>query len=282
MSDFTNRHGHSFSEVKIAADALPEPAHKTEPPKPAHRKRRHFRLTTVHIRILVGILVLCTVTPVFVGEYVRYVYETQVTSAKKDVQAILSDVKGKQKSGLTNEILKTFDTRLLTIRDKLCPGGFLDNLAKLYHRAQTAYDTCGVYRAKVAALEADVTEAAAQLAYLTQLQTLLGGVTKPVDDQFAVLSSQQELWQTFVENVKQLSEPSSFRQAHAGLLNQSVVIRDQWIALVDASNSYDSAKFSDARAKLDAAYGIFQTQTNAFNLAVSTTQQQITSAVSSL
>lgn len=282
MSDFTNRHGHSFSEVKIAADTLPEPAHKTESLMPAHRKRRTFRLKAIHFRILAVILVLGVLTPVFVGEYVRYVYEVQVTNAKNDVQSIFSDVKKIQKSNLSSEALKPFDARLLTVRDKLCSGGFWDNLAKLYPRALAAYDACGAYRARVAGLEAGVNEAAAQLAYLTELQTLLGGVTKPVDEQFAVLSSQQELWQALVDNMKQLSVPTSFNQAHAGLLTQSVAIRDQWIALVDASNSYDSVKFSDARTKLDATYGAFQFQTNVFNSAVSNAQQQIADAVSSL
>lgn len=286
MSDeekFTNRHGHTISAFKEAAAVLPEPDYKTTVPTPVkRRKRRSFRLSNFQWKIVTIVVAVIVLVPVLVGEYVRGTYGGNINGAKSSVSKLFDSVLAQQKSGVTSKMLTDTENQLATIRDDLCPGGFLDNLAKLYPRAQTAYNDCAAYRSGVAALTDQVGTAAEQMMYLEQLQPLLGAVSKPLEEQFAVLSSQQENWQSFVDGLRQLSVPLTFSSAHAGLVAQAVSIRDQWIALVQASNAYDSAAFRTAKAKLTESYAAFRAQATSFSDAIASTQAVVTNDVSTL
>ncbi len=275
---FTNRHGHTVSSFKEALDILPEPEYRAAPKPPKRRKRRTFRLSRVQKLALVGVLIVVVAVPVVVGEYVRGAYAQDVEAAKSSLAKLLSQ----QTDSTTGQTLKGVDTELATIRDNLCPGGFLDNLAKLYPRAQQAYDECAAYRSSIAALESLVSSAAEQMIYLEQLQPLLDGVSQPLEDQFAVLSAQQENWQDFVDGLGRLSVPAAFKAAHDGLATQASAVHDQWIALAQASNSEDSIAFREARTKLTEGFAALRAQSAQFSAAVSDTQTVITEAISSL
>lgn len=286
MSDeekFTNRHGHTISAFKETANDLPEPDYKTATPTPVkRRKRRSFHLSPLGWKIVVISIAVIVLVPVLVGEIARGAYSSNVSSAKNSISKLFDSVLAQQKSGVTSKTLTDTESQLASIRDGLCPGGFLDNIAKLYPRAQKAYDDCAAYKSSVATLTDLVGSAADQMTYLEQLQPLLSVVSKPLEDQFAVLSSQQENWQSFVDGLKQLSVPAAFSSAHAGLVTQASAIRDQWIALVQATNNYDSAAFRAAEAKLTESSTAFRAQTTGFSEAVATTQTSITSAVTTL
>ncbi len=279
---FTNRHGHSFSDVQVAADMLPEPEHKTAAPKPVRRKRSKFQLSRLQVRVIVIFVVLAIAIPLAAGEYIRASYLGEVTNAKRDIAAIFTDTVKKQSNGLTSAELKGYDGQISTLRDKLCGGGFQDNLAQLYPRSKQAYDDCNTYRSKVSSLEASVAEAGAQMAYFEQLQVLLGGVTKPLTDQFAVLSSQQDNWQAFVSGLGQLSVPVSLSSVHAELVTDASAIHDQWIALVQASNAFDSAKFTDARTKIADSYTTFRAVASKFTDATSVSQTTLSKEVAAV
>lgn len=281
---FTNRRGHDVSSVQAALDSLPEPAPKIAPvaPKPVRRKRRKLRVNKRVVGGFVVVLAIAALSPVLIGEYVRFSYANDVTTAKKSVSELLSSIKQQQKSGATSQLLLTSNNKLAVIADKLCAGGLFDNIAKLYPRSTAAYADCNAYREKLANLDLYLKEAGAQMLYLEQLKPLLGGVTKPLEEQFAVFTSQQENWQTFVSSFQQLSAPATFQGAHASLLVQAQSIRDLWIALVQASDVYDSAKYSEARGKLTAAYAAFREQTAEYTSAISANQLSISSAVAAL
>lgn len=286
MSDeekFTNRHGHTISALQAAADTLPEPEHKQNVTKqPVRRKRRKFHLSSLQKRVLVIVLAVILVVPFLVGEYVRDAYAGDVNSAKSSITKLLASTLSQQKSSVTSKSLADADNQLSAIRDGLCPGGFLDNLAKLYPRAQQAYKDCATYRSSVVALEDVVSVASEQMAYLERLQPLLGGVSRPLEDQFAVLSAQQENWQDFVDGLKQLSVPLTFNAAHAGLVKEAEAVRDQWIALVQASNVFDSTAFRAARTKLTESYAAFRAQTDQFSNVVAASQASLSASVSAL
>lgn len=280
---FTNRHGHTITAVQEAVSALPEPEYKTKTAEPrARRKRPHVRLTKTHWGIIGSIVAVLIIIPLLVGEYVGAAYGRNVDDAKRNVRSVFSTVLAQQKTAHTSRSLTDAANQLSSIRDGLCPGGFLDNLAKLYPRAQQAYDACASYRSTVTALVDQVTIASSQMAYLENLQPLLDGVAKPLEDQFAVLSAQQENWQTFVDSLGAISAPLSFAPAHANLLKEATNVRDQWIALVQATNAQNSAEFRAARTKLTESFAAFRAQATVFSDAVHATQVNLSKAVTSL
>lgn len=280
---FTNRHGHTISALQEAVNNLPEPEHKLNVPvQPMRRKRRKFHLSSLQKRVLIIIVAVILIVPFLVGEYVRGAYAGDVNSARGSISKLFAATLTQQKNPVTSKSLTDIDNQLSAIRDGLCPGEFLDNLAKLYPRAQQAYDDCAAYRSNVAALESQISGAAAQMAYLEQLQPLLTGVSKPLEDQFAVLSAQQENWQSFVDGLNRLSVPVTFTAAHGELVTQASAVRDQWIALVQASNVQDSAAFRQARTKLTESFTAFHAQTVQFSSVVNDTQASITKAVAVL
>jgi hypothetical protein len=286
MSDeqFTNRHGHTISALQEAVNDLPEPEYRADVPvRPAkRRKRRAFRPTPLQIRIVLILLAIIILTPILVGEYVRGSYDNNVGVAKDGIKNLFASVLTQQNKSVTSKTLLDVNVRLSVIKDGLCPGGFLDNLAKLYPRAQQSYDNCATYRSTVAALQDSVSVAAAQMAYLEQLQPLLTSVSQPLEDPFAVLSSQQENCQAFVAKLNRLPVPASFAIAHTGLTTQASAIHDQWIALVQASNVFDSTAFNAARTKLTDSFTAFRATATAFTDVVNVSQSALAQDVTAL
>lgn len=279
---FTNRHGHTVAAVKEAVSTLPEPEHVANPKPVRRRKKRIFRFRKIHFYILLVLATIIIFVPIGVGEYVKGTYDNNVSDAKSKVAQLFYSVTLAQKNPTTSKSLAAVDTQLASIRDNMCPGEFYDNIAKLYPRAKEAYDKCAAYKTSVTALDDLVGSASEQMTYLERLQPLLQGVSQPLEDKFAVLTAQQENWQTFVNGLKQLSVPIALNGAHANLLKQATAVHEQWIALVQASNAYDSAAFREARAKLTESYTAFQTASSEFTNVINITQASITNAVAAL
>lgn len=286
MSDdeqFTNRRGHTITAVQEAVSTLPEPEYKTIPERPVKRRKRPVvRLTRMQWRVVGIVILVLVLTPILVGEYVHATYSKNIDDAKTNVGKVFTAAVHQQKSSVTSKSLTEIGSQLSSIRDGLCPGGFLDNLAKLYPRAQQAYADCATYRSAVTALTDQVGVASSQMLYLESLQPLLEGVSKPLEDQFAVLSAQQENWQTFVDGLNRLSVPLSISPAHTSLIEKASSVKDQWIALVQATNTENSVAFTAAKAKLAESYVAFRAQTEAFSGVISATQTSLSAAVAAL
>lgn len=280
---FTNRHGHTITAVQEAVSTLPEPEYKTIADKPVRRRKRSMaRFTGFQWRVIGGIVLAVILVPVLVGEYVHMTYSKNIDDAKGAIGKVFITAVNQQKSTVSSASLAGLGGQLSGIRDGLCPGGFLDNLAQLYPRAQQAYADCAAYRSTITALVDQVNVASGNMLYLESLQPLLEGVSKPLEDQFAVLSAQQENWQTFVDGVKRLSVPLSLDAAHRGLLEKATNVRDQWIALVQATNTENTVAFTSARAKLTESFAAFREQATAFSNVVSTSQESLSKAVTAL
>lgn len=288
MSDemFTNRRGRSISanaDDKPVIDydnSLVKPTKKpTSLGKPKRRKRSFPKIFWKILAVVAAVLV---VIPLVIGESVRSTYEREVDGAQKELTEIFKEVVEKQKQPLTSDSLKASNGKLIKLRDKLCVGGFLDNIAMIYTRAKDSYDKCSSYRSRLASLEDKVRVASEQLKYLEQLKIALGGVTKPLQDQFAVLSAQQENWKIFTTSLQQMSVPATLRDAHEQLLSNSVSIHDQWVELVQASDVLDSARFTSGRAKLTDAYGEFGRLPSVFSGVVANHQADIIKTVRSM
>jgi hypothetical protein len=280
---FTNRHGHTVAALKEAVSALPEPDYTTVAPKPARRRRRPaFHVSPLLLKTGLVIALVALLTPMVVGEYVRMTYSRNIDSAKGNVSRLLDGTVSKQSAVDNSSSLSAAAMQLSTIRDSLCPGDFLDNLAKLYPRAKEAYDECAVYKSSVSSLTDLVSVSAQQMAYLEQLQPLLIGVSKPLEDQFAVLSAQQENWLGLVDGLNRLTVPSAFSSAHAALVKEASGIREQWVALVQASNVQDSGAFRAARTKLTDNFTAFHAASSNFSAAVTRSQTSLTAAATAL
>lgn len=281
--EFINRRGHAVSEVKAAVETLPEPDIK-QPAKPTvtRRKRKRLRLSATQKKYIFIALAVLVAVPFLVGEYAHMTYEGEVSQAKKEISALFSSVKTEQTKAMSSKTLTDADKKLGEIRDKLCAGGMLDNIAGLYPRSKTAFEACNTYRSGIATLEDNVNVAAAQMTYLERLQTILSGVTEPLKDQFAVFASQQELWQTCVTSLEQMTVPKTFTDAHKAMLEQATTIRGQWITITQAANVTDAAKFNTARAKLTTAYAAFRDSSNGFSASISANQQALLKAAQGL
>lgn len=280
----TNRRGHTMSEAKAAADILPEPDYvqPSKPPVTRVRQPQRRRLSQRAKKTVILGIVLLLGLPLLAGEYMRWSYDREVSAVKKEVAHLLSTVVSKQTAGLNSTDLTKYDAQLAALRDGLCTGDIFDNLAALYPRSKTALADCNTFRSNVAALESAIHTAADQMGYLEKLQPLLGSVTKPLDEQFAVFAAQQEKWQSFVDSLKQLNAPLSLRLAHDGLVEQANTIHEQWIALVQSSNVLDGVRYRQARVKLTAGYTGFRNQIDAYAQAVATSQLTLTRAVAAL
>ena len=284
---FTNRRGRSVSanaDDKPAGDMNESPTQspKKPPVTPKKPRRRQRRVPRVLWKVLAVIAVLLVVIPLAIGESVRSTYDREVSGAQKELTEIFKDIVEKQKQPLSSESLKASNEKLVKLRDKLCVGGFFDNIASIYPRSKTAYDKCSSYRSQLAVLEEQVRQASEQMKYLEQLEVALESVTKQLQDQFAVLSAQQENWKTFTTSLEQMVVPATFRSLHEQLSANSVLIRDQWVELVQASDALDSAKFSSSRTKLANAYGEFSKLPTIFNEAVAIHQASIIKTVRSI
>lgn len=279
---FTNRRGRSVStqidEIHIGHNdnvIAPDVPKKTEKP----RRRRKRPLPKIFWQVLALLIGLGVAVPIVVGESVRATYEREVSVVKKELTDIFNDIVERQKKPVSSETLKASTEKLVKLRDKLCVGGFLDNIAMNYPRSKESYEACSAYRSKIATLAEMVTQATEQMKYLEQLSTILSNITKPLEDQFAVLSAQQENWKAFTSNLEQMTVPATFKNSHAQLIGASNSIRDQWTDLVVAADSLDSAKYSATRSKIASAYGQFEGLHATYSSSVDAHQVDVIKAV---
>lgn len=271
--EFRNRRGKLMSVSEDIPSEVPENEVKRPP---VRRQRRKTRLKKKVILVAAVSLVLLALIPVMLGEYVKSRYAGEVVNAKRAVAEILAKaINYDQDAAILSDRLKSDVAELSTVRDTLCGGGFLDNLASVYPRSKAAFDECNIYKSQVSGLTEKVSEAAEQVRYLEDLQFVLESVTKPLEDRFAVLSSQQENWKNIVAGLKRLAVPTSFGGAHNNLVQKTEAVRDAWIALSQASNAFDGVGFTDSRAKLASAYEDFRAVSVTFSQIVSTNQLEI-------
>lgn len=280
--EFTNRHGRRVSVFEEDAGRLPELEYKTSATAPIKRRRRSTYFKTATKYIVLSIIIIGVVAPVLLGEYARGIYLSEIKVAKQQMSKLFNDTSNQRDEKVTSSMLRNAKTRISSIESKLCPGGFWDNIAKLYPRSLQAYNECATYRGRVALFEVKLGVAIDQMVYLEKIQATIQIVARPVEDRFAVLTAQQENWQEFNKNLEQLSAPESFAKAHSSLKEQASDIHSLWVKLIQASNSYNSTSFAETEKDLTVKFSTFGDRADMYSVAVSDAQTQIHEIVSLL
>lgn len=242
---------------------------------PSRKKRRGSRTVVDKQKITVGLVICAVLLPLSVGEYVRFVYEHNFTSARQRVQEL---AKERPSAEATAEHIHAVATELARVRDDMCPGGLLDNIALLYPRSAAAYHQCTEFRSVIATLSAGTAQLAEQLVYATQLSSTLGTVLPTSPETRPVPSAQQENWQNVATNLGHLAVPTSFATVHQSLVTAAGTVATDWGDLAQAEARNDAAAFQTAFAKLTADVESFRALQAAFHTQVRTVQQQVSTA----
>lgn len=277
--EFRNRHGRVVSAEMTEEVEAPQPEAVAIPK--VRRQRKKIRIRKKYLGIGFIVLIVLTLIPLAIGEYSRVSYTKEVSEAKRSVSESLNKA-ASYNTSVRSENLKASVSELVAVRDNMCEGGFLDNIASYYPRSKQALADCSEFRSHVTSTSEAVTGAAAQLEYLEQLQFVLEPALKPLEDRFAVLASQSENWQNIVTSLEKLTPPSSFYASHNELLTNSKAIRDNWIEIVAAANTYDSAGFTSSRAKFEQNYQKFRQTADLFISNISMSQKNVVDSVKSL
>lgn len=277
---FTNRRGRT-TDIE-ADDTIREvgPAqYEVKVPETKPRQPRNIPWKP----IIVG-LVIVLVAVIVIWEVTTAIYRGSIAGAQNQIKSIANtDVAAlQQKPDIKAADLDSLVKKYSSVAKGLCPGAMLDNLAKLYPRAAAALEDCATYRSKVEAMSRSLGNLQNQTNYLEKLPSILAPATRPLADQFAVLGSQQENWQSITEGLKGLSPPEQFKSTHDAMVKTANDIMSGWTLAVSATSSRDSADFTKAQDDLGKAYGSFRAQADSLQAVLNATQDQVIKASSNL
>lgn len=268
---FVNRRGHDADVsaadlASLSIDAQPEetsepvvvkgskksPKSASKPPK----TRRHARWSRKKTCIVVAIVVLLIAIPVLAGEILRAQYLASTAAAKDSLKTIVSkDVLPLQKKAdITAKQTSAVTDKLENVRDSMCPGGLLDNMASVYPRAKSAHGECIDQRGRIASLVTQLRDMEKMLSYIESLNTALAVVNTPTTDAYAVIATQQSNWQSVSEALGKLNPPTTLKSGHDQLATAVKSISDGWSKLNIASNAQNTADFQAAEKQLNDGY----------------------------
>ena len=295
---FVNRRGHnsdvSSAELdSLSIDAQPEiapvsteststkkPKSNQNPSSPKKPKtRRHAKWTRRKTFILIGVILVLVAIPVIVVEILRIQYLPSASAAEESLKSIVkndvlplqkkTDITAKQVSGVTD--------KLEDVRDSMCPGGLLDNMASLYPRSHEAHEECIAERGKIASLVTQMRDMVSMLAYIESINAALAPVSAQSSDAFAVIATQQSSWQQVNEKLQKLSAPTLLKTANDQLVAAVKSITDGWSKLNVANNAQNAADFQAAEKQLSDGYVAVRASKDAFAIAIAAKQATISS-----
>lgn len=279
---FTNRRGKKVTDPEALQEVAQEHYEVTVPEKPAKQLRKSPKKRSwVWLVAGLGLLVLIFIV---LGEVVAGVYRASVDKAKQGVRTVASEqlVPFERQTSVSAAELGDVTTQYRNISSAMCPGGLLDNVASLYPNAASALRECALYRTKVETLAGAVGGMQSVAAYLEKLPAVLGSVTQPSEDQFAVLASQQENWQAVSDGLKGLTPPVELQSVHSALLSTAGDINSGWTKLMAATSSQDGGQFAEVQSQLKKTYDAFRSQADALQAAVWAAQDRLTAAADGL
>ena len=285
---FTNRRGHntdvSAQELEgLSIDDQPVSREKADPtllksknPKKP-RTRRHVTWSRKKTIITAAIVVVVIAIPVLLGELLRAQYLASAGSAQSSMHAIITgDVLPMQKkSDITSKQVSAVTDKLETVRDSMCPGGLLDNMAMLYPRAKDAHQKCIDGRGKIASLVTQLRDMVAMLGYIETLNAALAPVSASSSDAFAVIATQQSNWQQLNEKLVKMNAPTSLKTANDQLVSAVKSITGGWSKLNVANNAQNATDFQAAERQLADGYSAVRASKDAFATAIATKQATI-------
>lgn len=296
---FVNRRGHdtdiSASDLAdLSIDAQPE--EKIEPvgvkgSKKLHRAaskspktRRQTKWSHKKTLILVAIVVLLIAIPVLAGEILRAQYLASASAAKDSLKATISqDVLPLQKKAdITAKQVSAVTDKLEGVRDGMCPGGLLDNMASLYPRAKSAHSECIGQRGRIASLVTQLRDMEKMLSYIENMNDALATVNTPTTDAYAVIATQQTNWQSVSEALGKLNPPSDLKSGHDQLVAAVKSISDGWSKLNVANNAQNAADFQAAEKQLNEGYVAVRASKAVFAAAIADQQASVSALASHL
>ena len=280
---FTNRRGHSLvidDEEVLMVEPVIDPVLPVTTKKPLHRARQPGGLVKWLVLIVGSVLLLVIAT----FEIVRFSYVTSVEAARRQVDELVnSDVAAAAtQSPLASGTISNLQARFKDISMSLCPGGLLDNYATLYPRAKQALDGCTDYRSRVESLVKELGGMADATQYLERLKPILAPLAEPLQDRFAVLSSQQESWRLAMTDLKDITPVAEFQSAHYVLVERVSVVVETWTGLVAASNARNSASYRELRDQLPGMYAAVRVSADELEKVLSAVQTRLTNAYEAL
>ena len=273
------------SKAKTDSKTTKKPRKERKVPvntKPIRRKRS-FSWSRKKTLILAGVILVVIAIPIVSGEILRAQYLASTNSAKQAVSALSAETIAMQKKDEYNsKQLRALTEKLEGIRDDMCPGALLDNIALLYPRADEAHDTCIAQRTKIAGLETAQRDMVNMFAYIESVNAVLARVGTPDGDAYAVVATQQSNWQSAQDELKKLNAPTELKAAHEQLVVAVASITDGWSKLNVASNDQNAANFQAAEEQLAKGYDAVRATKATFVEAVNAKQGSITIAARSL
>jgi hypothetical protein len=199
-------------------------------------------------------LVILLLLPLAALELLTLQYRNASASLKKDVDRIGSTIAlPAQKNGDHSGIDKTVSA-LMTSRNGLCFGGFLDNIAGLYPRSKQALDDCNVASSNVSKVIDHLSSLKEVKAYSSAVDTALKPALAASESPYAVLPDQVASWQAAEGKLKAINAPVELKSFHNSLLQLTKDISAQWTALNNANNAADATAFKEAETKLGSFY----------------------------
>lgn len=299
---FVNRRGHKQHDISadelsnLSIDDQPSaqpdhivigqttPSHRqtddNHPSSSRPRTRRspkwNRKKSVVVTLIIVGIIVI----PIGIGEALRIQYTASASAARQALRSLVaSDVLPLQhKMTITAAELSTITLKLQTIRNDMCPGAIIDNMASLYPPARAAYDRCIAQRSALNQIITAQQRLTSSVTYIEKMTSILKRVVTPTTDSFAVITNQQSDWQAVSDQLTSLSPPLELKTGHLALIDGVSKVRDGWSKLNIANTEQNAQAFTAAEQQLSDGYSDVRKSETIFNEAITKEQVAMTEA----
>lgn len=293
---FVNRRGHN-SDVSsdeldsLSIDAQPEVEPASEQPKSSKKPkdtkksagakrpktRRHAKWTRKKTFILAAVILVLVAIPVITGEVLRVQYLASASVAESSLKTIVTNdvLPLQKKSDITAKQVSAVTDKLEEVRDSMCPGGLLDNIAMIYPRSQEAHRDCIAERGRIASLVTQMHDMVNILAYIESINAALAPVSAASTDAFAVIATQQSSWQQVSESLQKLNAPTPLKTANDQLVTAVKSITDGWSKLNVANNAQNAADFQAAEKQLSDGYVAVRASKDVFAVAITDKQTTI-------
>lgn len=308
---FVNRRGHSQSDIssaelsELSIDEQPttntpeesvvpkqeKPKDAKKPVKPAKnkqqqpvRRKRSFAWSRKKTLILIIVILAIIAVPIIFGEVLRAQYLASAKSAKESVKTLATNdiLPMQKKDEYTAAQLRTTTEKLEKIRDDMCPGALLDNIALLYPRAKEAHAACIAQRTKIASVATAQRDMLNMLVYIEGTNAILTRVGTPTGEAFAVVATEQSNWQSATDELKKLNAPTPLKTAHEQLVAAALSITDGWSKLNTAGNDQNAANFQAAEEQLTKGYEAVRATKAVYIESVNGEQASLTTASKNL
>ena len=250
---------------------------KQQPVKPIRAKTSWPKRKKLAV---LGTVLVLLITPIILAELVTAQYSTGTSGAKSDMNSLITStvLPAQKKASITADNIRDVSNRVNVIASQMCRGGLLDNMAKLYPRAQSAYDECKAVQNKYVSLVTSLYTLESQARYLEKVDVIIKPISTPIADEFAVIGAQQDAWKKASEDFKTLPPPSDFKSVHTELSTHLSAVADNWSKLRIPNNNMDPVAFETAEKALNMGFEAVRSTSSQYVTILSGTQGNVLAA----